>query len=64
LFPYLATKDGASFLTYLQESVYDVSQKYNYEEGINLFIVVPKGLMNTDKLLENSVITLQVKLIN
>lgn len=63
LFPYLGTKDGKSFLTYLQESQYEIVQKYNVEQGVNLFIVMPQGKTTEGDLIENSILTLQVKLL-
>jgi hypothetical protein len=62
LFPYLLKEDGKSFLTYLQEEQYSIYRKFNTIDGINLFLVAPKGL-NDDNLLENVVVTLQVKVI-
>lgn len=61
LFPYLKTDEGKFFLTYLQEEQYDVYQRFNSQEESDMFIVVPKGKISEDGLVENAVVTLQVK---
>lgn len=63
LFPYLKTDDGTDFLLFLQEEQYDVYQKLNYQEESKMFIFAPKGQNNVDGLIENAVLTLQVKVV-
>jgi hypothetical protein len=47
----------------LRESQYEIVQKYNVEQWVNLFIFLPQGKTTEGDLIENSILTLQVKLL-